>query len=66
MEKIDDILLKLREFAENDHENTIISLKKINAIRLIDYIDKLEDEEILLKALIAKNIQVEIINKGEK
>lgn len=66
MEKIDEILVRLRDFAEDNAEDTMINIKKIDVIRLIDYIDKLEDKELLLNVLISKNVEININNKGER
>ena len=60
MERIDEILIKLREFAEHSAEDTRIEIKKIDIIRLIDYIDKLEDIEMYFKLILNTKTQINI------
>lgn len=60
MERIDEILIRLKEFAEHSESDTIISIRKNDVIRLVNYIDKLEDKEMLLNILINKNIEINI------
>lgn len=63
MERIDEILTKLREFAERNVEGTRIEIKMQDVIRIVDYIDKLEDAEMYLKMILSNNsTQVNINN----
>ena len=63
MERIDEILTKLREFAERNIEDTRIEIKMQDVIRIVDYIDKLEDAEMYLKMILSnKSTQVNINN----
>ncbi len=49
---IQEILQKLFVFANSETEGTYIQITKENAIKLYDYIDNLEDKEMILYMLL--------------
>ena len=59
MGKLDELLLKLRECTNNNEEN-LTCLSKLETIRLVDYLDKLEDENTILRTFADRNIQINV------
>lgn len=60
---IEDVVNNLRKFAESDKKGEFCLLNKVSAIRIVDYIDKLEDENLLLRTI--ENRQININLKGK-
>ena len=60
MDKTDEIIDELRKFSEMIEEDIYQTISKENAIRIIAYINKLEDENLLLKFLATKEININI------
>lgn len=63
MDETERIINEIRNYTEMEKDNVMVQLKKTSAIRLIDYIDKIEDENILLMSMLNRNIEVNINNK---
>ena len=61
---VDDIINKLRKHANNGKQNKNIVVSKISLVRIVDYIDKLEDENFLLKVVATRDININL--KGDK
>lgn len=64
MTDVDDIINKLRKHANNGKQNENILVSKILLVRIVDYIDKLEDENFLLKIVATRDININL--KGDK
>ena len=60
---IEDVVNNLRKFTESDKKGEFCLLNKVSAIRIVDYIDKLEDENLLLRTI--ENRQININLKGK-
>lgn len=57
---VDDIIDKLRKHANNGKKNENILVSKISLVRIVDYIDKLEDENFLLKVVATRDININL------
>lgn len=60
MERIDEILTKLREFAERNIKDTKIQIEINDVIRIIDYIDKLEDIQMYFQLMLKNGTLIKI------
>lgn len=57
---VDDIINKLRKHANNGKQNENVLVSKISLVRIVDYIDKLEDENFLLKVVATRDININL------
>ena len=60
MDETEKVIDDIRKFTELREDNVVSHIRKTSAIRLINYIDKLEDENFLLKSTLSKNIVINI------
>ena len=64
MDKVTETIESLRQIAENDSDDSYLMVTKIDAIRLYAYIEKLEDENEILRHAINKDININIGSNG--
>lgn len=60
MDKVTELIENIRLVAENASDDSYLEINKINTIRLYAYIEKLEDENEILRHTINRDININI------
>ena len=64
MDKVTELIELVRHAAENDSDDSYVMINKMDSIRLYAYIEKLEDENEILKHTINRDININIGSNG--